>query len=64
MLYLALCFTFLALSITLQMLNSLVWLPWIYQTRLALTLYELSGLAFFACFAITAIIALRKTTKA
>ena len=60
LLYLTLGFTFLALSATLQMLNSLTWIYEIINNITILRLLELSGLAFFACFTICAIIALRK----
>jgi hypothetical protein len=57
MLYLTLGFTFLALSTTLQMLNSLIW----YGTpAILIRVLELSSLALFACFTITTIITLRK----
>jgi len=62
MLYLTLCFTFLTLSTSLQLLNSLTW---VYRTQpiIALRLLELGGLALFACFTICAIITLRKMSK-
>jgi len=56
-LYLTLGFTFLALSATLQMLNSLIW----YGIPLNIKKFlELGSLALFACFTITTIIAIRK----
>lgn len=58
-LYLTLSFAFLALSTTLQMLNS-----WIFGTQpiIMLKFLELGGLALFACFTICTVIALRKIT--
>ena len=60
LLYLTLGFTFLALSATLQMLNSQIWIYEILNSVITLRLLELGGLAFFVCFTICAIIALRK----
>lgn len=59
--YLTLGFTFLALSATFQMLNSQTWIYEILKySIIMLRLLELGGLAFFACFIICTIIALRK----
>jgi len=58
--YFTLSFTFLTLSAIFQTLSSI--LPYgIYFNVTVLRLLELSGLALFACFTISAIIALKKT---
>lgn len=62
MLHLTLCFTFLMASIILQMLTS-TWWVYVMHVGISLRLLELSGLALFACFTITAIITLRKISK-
>jgi len=61
MLYFTLDFTFLALSAIVRMLSSTILVYGIYFNILVLRLIELSSLALFACFAICAIIALKKT---
>lgn len=61
MLYLTISFTFLALSKTLHMLNSLLWVFGTQPIRM-LRFLELGGLALFSCFIISAIIALRETS--
>jgi len=63
MLYLTLGFAFLSASTTLQLINSLIWLYGIQVNITIQRLLELAGLAFFACFTITAIIALREISK-
>jgi len=57
MLHLTLCFTFLTLSITLLLLDSLMWFP---ATITTLRLIEVTGLGLYACFTICAILTLRK----
>lgn len=64
MLYLTLGFTFLALSTTLQMIKSLIWFYGTQVNILMLRFLELGGLALFACFTISTIIALREISKA
>lgn len=61
MLYFTLSFTFLALSVIIQMLSSTILVYRIYFNVLVLRLVELSSLALFACFTICAITALKKT---
>jgi len=58
--YLTLCFTFLALSNTLQMFISMAWIYNVPINLTALRLLELGVLALYACFTICAIEALRK----
>lgn len=58
--YLTLCFTFLALSNTLQMFTSIAWVYNIQINLIILKLLELVVLALYACFTICAIVALRK----
>jgi len=53
----------LALSTILQMLNSLIYAYEIPASIMMLRLLELVGLALFACFTISAIIALTKISK-
>lgn len=60
LLYLTLSFIFLASSTTLQMLNSLIWVYGTQPSVTMLRLLELNSLALFACFTISAIIALGK----
>jgi len=62
MLYLALCFIFLTLSISIQTIISL---GFVYGTQPLTTirLVELGGLALFAGFVITFMIAVWKLTK-
>lgn len=62
-LYLTLCFTSLALSTTLQMLNSLIWIYEIRANITMLRLLELSGLALYASFTICTIITLKKIIR-
>jgi hypothetical protein len=64
MLYLTLGFIFLSASTALQLINSLIWTYGIPVSLTMLRLLELGGLAFFACFTISVIIALREITKA
>jgi hypothetical protein len=59
-LFLTLGFTFLELSILLQILN-LTWWVHIYQFNIDPRFLELGGLAFFAIFIVTAILALKET---
>ena len=63
LLYLTLSFTFLMLSTMLHMINSLIWIYGVSATITLTRLLELCGLAFFACFTITAVIALREISK-
>ncbi len=63
MLYLILGFAFLSASTALQLINSLIWTYGISVSLIMLRLLELLGLAFFACFTISIIIALRELSK-
>ena len=56
MLHLTICFTFLTLSAALKTLTFTLW------TYIPFSLLELGGLALYAVFAITAIIALKELT--
>lgn len=60
MLYFTLSFVFLTLSATLLMLSSTMYFYGIYFNISMLKLLELSGLAFFVCFTICTVIALKK----
>ncbi len=64
LLYLTSSFGFLMLSTTLQMITSLIWNYGISATVTLMRLLELCGLAFFACFTITAVVALGKMLEA
>lgn len=57
-LYLALCFTFLALSTIAQLIESQI-----LAHRIVLRLLELGGLALFTCFTICTIITIRKISE-
>jgi len=59
LLYLTLGFTFLTLSTLLQILSSSWWI-YISQLKIQYRLLEISALALFAGFVISAIIALRE----
>ena len=61
LLYITLSFTFLTLSVIFQMLSSTLIYLGIYFNVTVLRLLELGGLALFACFTISAIIALKRT---
>jgi len=60
--YLAVCFAFLTLSILFQTFASTWWI-YVMHLKIQHRFIELTGLAFFACFAITAILALTKLSK-
>lgn len=62
LLYVTLSFTFLALSATAQMLNSLIG-GYGTQPIVIVRLLKLGGIALYACFAISAIIALKEYSK-
>jgi len=63
LLYFTLSFTFLALSAIVQMLSSTIWLYGIQVNIITLRLLKLGGLALFACFTISSIIALKTVLK-
>lgn len=63
LLYFTLSFAFLALSVIVRMFSSIVLVYGIHSNVTVLRLLELGGLAFFACFTITAVIALREISK-
>lgn len=62
MLYFALCFVFLAFSVLFQ---AVVSLGNVYGTQslVIVRIVELTGLAFYACFAIIFIVGLREISK-
>jgi len=61
LLYLILCLTFLAWSVTLQMLSTTVWF---YGTPMGtLRLLELGGLALYASFTVCTLIVLSKISE-
>lgn len=62
--YLSLGFMFLTSSTMLQLVKSLIWIHGSQVNITTLRLLELGSLAFFACFIISAIIALREIFKA
>jgi len=62
LLYVTLSFTFLAFSATVQMLNSLIG-GYGTQPIVILRLLKLGGIALYACFAISAIIALKEYSQ-
>lgn len=61
LLYFTLSFTFLTLSAIFQVLRSTLAHLGIYFNITVLRLLELGGLAFFTCFTICVIVALKKT---
>ncbi len=63
LLYLTLSFMFLMLSAKLHMVNSLILIYGITATITLIRLLELCTAALFACFTITAVIALRKISE-
>jgi len=62
LLYLTLGFTFLTLSTLLQILSSSGWF-YISQFKIPYRLLELGGLALFAGFVISSVIALKEISK-
>jgi len=63
LLYLTSCFTFLALSAMLQMLSSTMWVYGVQVDVKILRLLKLGGLALFACFTVSSIVALKTILK-